>query len=99
MLRKVALCFALCVASSAGQWQTLEIVPQSAIRTIQPRRGARAGPFRVTPRQQMLSCGHRPAAFLIGWRRIGDEKDQGGVLTCGGLSCGARDGWGKAERL
>ena len=92
MLRKVALCFALCVASSAGQWQTLEVVPQSAIRVIQPRRGARPGPFRVTPRQQMLSCGHRLAAFLIGWRRMWDEKKEGGVVTCGGLSVGARNG-------
>mmetsp|Transcript_21051 Transcript_21051/g.48725 ORF Transcript_21051/g.48725 Transcript_21051/m.48725 type:complete len:143 (+) Transcript_21051:37-465(+) len=63
MLKQVVLGVAMCVASAdamfhgGGQWQTLEVVPQSAVRVIQPRRGARPGPFRVTPRQQMLACG------------------------------------------
>ncbi|KAJ1487296.1 hypothetical protein T484DRAFT_1787004 [Baffinella frigidus] len=62
MLKQVVLGVAMCVASAdamfhgGGQWQTLEVVPQSAVRVIQPRRGARPGPFRVTPRQQMLAC-------------------------------------------
>lgn len=69
MLKQVVLGVAMCVASAdamfhgGGQWQTLEVVPQSAVRVIQPRRGARPGPFRVTPRQQMLACGEHPVLF------------------------------------
>jgi len=62
MLRRIVLLGLSLAAGQAmfvpgGEWQQLEVVPQRAVRVIRPMAGARPGPFRVTPRQQILACG------------------------------------------